>query len=65
MTPDGACLCPQCMGSEEPEHDEFEEWADDESERQFDMHASHEAEPELRCIPYCSAQDQSKEGSEL
>lgn len=51
MTADGCCVCPQCMGCEEPEHDDFEEWALDESERQFDVAASHDAEPELACIP--------------
>ena len=43
---------------EEREEDPFEEWALDESERQFDMAASHDAEPELRHVHF-SPQDVS------
>jgi len=39
------------VGDEPEEYDEFEDWALDEAERQFDMHASHDVEPELRAIP--------------
>lgn len=45
------CGCPQCTDDGPEEYDPFEEWALDEVERQFDVAASHDAEPELACIP--------------
>lgn len=52
---------PWVWEDDEREEDPFMDWADYESERQFDVHASHYEEPELACIPApnCSAQEEA------